>query len=221
MKPVITPINLGGVNCYLLRGEEGFVLIDTGFSNKRAILDKKLNEAGVLPGSIKLILITHGDTDHTGNAAYLRAKYGAKIAMHADDAGMAEQGDMSVNRKPRPDRMSLIFKIMSSVIPLFIKAAKFEGFKPDLAADENIDLAAYGLDARVLHLPGHSKGSIGVLTAVGDLFCGDFLYNMPGFGFIDDLADHRASLEKVKKLNFRTIYPGHGKPFSADRFRLH
>jgi hydroxyacylglutathione hydrolase len=218
MKPEIT-INLGGVNCYLLRAGEDFVLIDTGFANKRAVLERKLAEAGCRPGNIRLILITHGDMDHAGNGAYLREKYGAKIGMHAADAGMAEGGDMSLNRKARPDRMSLIFKIMSAMTPLFFKPGKFEVFKPELIVDESFDLTAYGLDAGVLHLPGHSKGSIGVLTAGGDLFCGDFLYNMRGFGFIDDLADHRASLEKVKKLNIQTIFPGHGKPFSADRLR--
>jgi hydroxyacylglutathione hydrolase len=46
-----------------------------------------------------LIVITHGDFDHIGNAAYLRQKFGAKIAMHADDVGMAERGDMFWNRK--------------------------------------------------------------------------------------------------------------------------
>ena len=36
---------------------------------------------------------------------------------------------------------------------------------------------------------------------------------MPGMQFIDDMADHRKSLEKLKRLSIETIYPGHGKPF--------
>lgn len=194
-------------------------MIDTGFSGKRAFLEKKLNDLGCQPGKLKVIILTHGDIDHAGNAAYFREKYGAKIAMHADDAGMVERGDMSVNRKTKPDKMSLIFKVLSSVMSLFIKPGIFDGFKPDLTIDESFELSPYGLDARVIHLPGHSKGSIGVLTAGGDLFCGDFLYNMLGFNMIDNLSDHRTSIEKLKKLNIRIIYPGHGKPISIDRFR--
>jgi glyoxylase-like metal-dependent hydrolase (beta-lactamase superfamily II) len=79
--------------------DAGLVLIDTGGSNKRAKLEKELGGAGCQPGNLKLIVITHGDFDHTGNAAYLREQFGAQIAMHQDDAGMAERGDMFWNRK--------------------------------------------------------------------------------------------------------------------------
>ncbi len=219
MPQEITTINLGGVNCYLIKTGKGYVLIDTGFSNKRATLEKKLKDVGCQPGDLKLIFLTHGDTDHAGNGAYLREKFGAKIAMHADDVGMVERGDMSWNRKTKPDKMSFIFRIISSVMPLFIKQDKFEVFKPDLTIDENFNCSEYGLDARMVHLPGHSKGSIGILTSGGDLFCGDFLYNMAGFNFIDDLSDHKTSLEKFNRLNIKTIYPGHGKPFSTEQFR--
>ena len=218
MPQEITTINLTGVNCYLIKTGDGYILIDTGFSNKRTALEKKLKDLGCLSGKLKLIILTHGDTDHAGNSAYLREKYGAKIAIHTADAEMVERGDMSVNRKTKPDKMSLIFKIISQIFPLFIKPGKFDVFSPDLTIDEDFDLSIYGLNARVIHLPGHSKGSIGVLTTEGNLFCGDLLYNMLGFNCIDDLSDYRSSIEKLKKLNVKMIFPGHGKPFSMDRF---
>ena len=82
--------------------------------------------------------------------------------------------------------------------------------------DEGYDLSEYGLDAKVLHLPGHSKGSIGILTADGDLFCGDLFKNRDKpvlSSIMDDLAAAKASVEKLKVLKIRTVYPGHGKPF--------
>ncbi len=90
---------MGSVNCYLLKNETRCLLIDTGGSNQRFELVKNLESAGCRPGDLKLIVLTHGDFDHTGNAAYLRQKFGAKLAMHAGDAGMLERGDMSWNRK--------------------------------------------------------------------------------------------------------------------------
>src|SRR5512141_2121104 len=95
----ITTINLTGVNCYLLKTAAGFVLIDTGYSNKRAQLEKSLSQAGCPPAELKLVILTHGDSDHTANANYLRTKFGAKIAIHVADAGMIERGDMSNGRK--------------------------------------------------------------------------------------------------------------------------
>jgi hydroxyacylglutathione hydrolase len=211
-------IGLSGVNCYLLKTGAGSVLVDTGYSNRRAFLDRKLKDAGCLPGNLKLIILTHGDMDHVGNALFLREKYGAKIAIHADDAGMIERGDMSCGRKAKSDKTGFIFRIMMAVFPLFTRAAKFETFKPDFTIDENFNLSEYGLEARVIRLPGHSKGSIGVLTAAEELFCGDFVYNMPGFNLINDLADHKSSFEKVKKLDIKMVYPGHGKPISIEKF---
>ncbi len=87
------------MNCYLIDTGTGYVLIDTGSSNQRAILEKNLTSAGCKPGDLRLIALTHGDFDHTGNAAYLRKKFGSSIAMHSEDCGMVEQGDMTWNRK--------------------------------------------------------------------------------------------------------------------------
>ncbi|MDI6725267.1 MAG: MBL fold metallo-hydrolase, partial [Methanobacterium sp.] len=92
-------IKLGEVNCYLVKTGKNYFLIDTGPSNRRFELEKELENAGCKPGNLKLIIITHGDFDHTGNAAYLREKFNTKIAMHHDDLGMVEYGDMFWNRE--------------------------------------------------------------------------------------------------------------------------
>jgi glyoxylase-like metal-dependent hydrolase (beta-lactamase superfamily II) len=210
-------MNLGGVNCYLVKSKIGFVLVDTGFSMRRSVLVQKLEKAGCRPGNLQLIVITHGDMDHAGNAAFLREKYGAKVAIHAFDAGMVKDGSMGANRKAKPDRLSLVFKIMMVFTRRLAAKHPVEKFTPDLEIDEGFDLSQYGLDGRVLHIPGHSKGSIGVLTAKGDLFCGDLFYNIRGFRFVDDLEDYESSLKKLAGLKIGTVYPGHGKPFPISR----
>ena len=74
---------IGDVNCYLLKTkDEGFVLVDTGLSNSRKQLLLDLEKAGCRSDNLKLIILTHGDLDHVGNAAFLRQKYAAKIAIH-------------------------------------------------------------------------------------------------------------------------------------------
>ena len=208
------PFGFGSVNCYLVRAEKGYILIDTGFSNQRTRIDAALASAGCEPGNLKLIVITHGDFDHTGNAAYLRGKYGAKIAMHPDDAGMAERGDMFWNRK----KGNLLLKIAG---PIFFRFGKSARFTPDLMADEGTDLTGYGFEAKILSIPGHSKGSIGILLPAGDLFCGDLLTNLdqPVLNAImDDPAAAWASVEKLKSQPVKTVYPGHGQPFSWESF---
>jgi len=72
MPQEIRTIYFGWVNCYLIKSDTGYILIDTGFSTKRTDLEKKLESAGCQPGNLKLIVITHGDFDHIGNCTYLR-----------------------------------------------------------------------------------------------------------------------------------------------------
>jgi len=203
-------LGLGTVNCYLVPIPAGHVLIDTGGSNARQALRHRLAREGCTPGSLKLVVLTHGDFDHTGNAAYLRAVFGARIAMHPDDAGMAERADMFVNRKTRN-------ALIKALAPLFTGFGASERFSPDILLDEGSDLSPYGVDARIISLPGHSRGSIGILTVHGDLFCGDFLNNSkePTLNkLIDDAVAAHASLAKLRSLGISTVYPGHGRPFA-------
>ena len=216
MDAKVTTVNLGGVNCYLAECADGFVLIDTGFSLKRARLLKALQKAGCKPGNLHFALITHGDSDHAGNAAFLQREYRAPIGMHLDDVGMVEHGDMNWNRKPKADNMSPIMKIVGTMVRLVAKE-KFETFKPDVAVADGFDLSNYGLNAKVVHIPGHSKGSIGVLMDNGNLYCGDFLYTTPGMNFVDDMQARNASLAKLKKLPIKEVFPGHGKPTQSVR----
>jgi len=202
------------VNCYLVRTGDRFVLIDTGMAKNRSAIEKELENAGCQPGNLTLIVLTHGDFDHCGNAAYLQKKLSAQIAMHEDDSGMVERGDMLWNRSKQNILIRIFFR-------LFFRLSKSDRFKPDLCIDEGYDFSGYGFDAKVLEIPGHSKGSIGILTASGDLFCGDLLVNTDKpvkNTLVDDSVELDASVEKLKTLKIKTVYPGHGKPFQIEQF---
>jgi hydroxyacylglutathione hydrolase len=205
------PFRLGSVNCYLIKTDSGCILIDTGSPNSRAGLEREL-EAGCAPGRLKLIVLTHGDFDHSGNAAYLREKFGARIAMHRDDARMVKRGDIMGGRENGP----FMVKIFA---PLVFGFGRSKRFTPDLYLEDGDDLADYGLEAKVLHIPGHSRGSIAILTAGGQLFSGDLVVkkNRPvRNSLIDDPAAASASLARLKSLKVNTVYPGHGRSFPAE-----
>ena len=69
--------------------------------------------------------------------------------MHHDDSGMSERGDMFWNRRKGNILLGMIARIL-------FRFGKKERFKPDLYIDEGYDLSEYGLDAKILHIPGHS-----------------------------------------------------------------
>jgi len=214
----IKTITFGGVNCYLITIDKGFILIDTGFSKNREEIEKELESADCKPGTLKLIVLTHGDFDHSGNCAYLREKYGAKIAMHHADKGMVEHGDLFYNRN-----VNFLKKALGKIIVFFLRTSLKENdrFTPDIYVEDGYDLSTFGFDARVIHIPGHSKGSIGVLTNTSALFCGDLLQNTKKpakNAMIVDNEAFDASVEKLKQLKINTAYPGHGKPFQMEQF---
>lgn len=215
IKSITTPFIFNvSVNCYLVAAGDGYILVDTGRAAKRSAIEDELVAAGLQPGDLRLIILTHGDFDHSGNAAYFRQTFGAKIAMHPDDVGMVEFGDMTWNRR-KPN------VLVRALFALLFRLPKSDRFSPDVLIEEGDDLSEYGLEALIVELPGHSKGSIGVLASDGALFCGDLLANVgePAvWSIIDDQAAAEASVEKLKGYAIQTVYPGHGQPFPIVQF---
>lgn len=214
----IKAIDLGFVNAYLIRENDSFFLIDTGIAQQWNRLLSKMQLAGCSPEKLKLVIITHGDADHTGNCARLQGKYQAKIAMHPADSEMVKNG------KPlRHKANTLIGKIMLSLTNIAERNTSFDAFEPDILLDDGERLDRYGFNARVIHAPGHTNGSIAILTDHGLLFSGDTLSNIRKPGIAPLFQNYQAlknSVEKLKRFDIKMIYPGHGKPFSSDRFKF-
>jgi glyoxylase-like metal-dependent hydrolase (beta-lactamase superfamily II) len=219
---LLLPDHLGSVNCYLINTLVGFILVDTGYPRIRAELERQLEDAGCRPGSLLPIIITHGDGDHSGNAKYLREKFGWKVAIHPLEAAIVEYGD-STQSRTRSRFQRVLDPIVLALFSVFFNLGKPEKFKPDLLVGEGFDIAPFGWSARLIHLPGHSRGSIGILSAKGELFCGDLLWNRnkpgPQSIMVDNKVDFKASLGKLSQLNITTVYPGHGAPFSMELVR--
>jgi len=212
MSQSVLPIR-AGINCYLLPGAEGFVLVDTGPAVARRRLLRGLCQAGCGPGDLRLAIITHGDADHIGCCVLLRDSYGAKLASHEAEVRALETGRME-NRKERPDRKPWFFR---ALLPLGMLFGRAETFSPDTLLEDSESLESYGVDATILHLPGHTRGSIAVFTGEGDLICGDLFWSMHRprlHPLIDDLDAARASVERIRSLSVRRILPAHGRPFS-------
>lgn len=232
MDQEIIRIDLNGVNCYLAKAGDGFILFDTGghmimdkvFNNRCIDLEEELEKAGCRPGNLKLIVLTHGDNDHTANAAYIRDKYKAKIAMHSADLELVDNPDIEKVMQTFKYK-SIAYKIIFCFLKHLIKKISiktledFERFKPDIFIKEEDNLDEYGLEAKVLHIPGHTAGSIGILTADRDLISGDLFINTDKPNTAPNALDFKElaeSVRRLRELKIKTVYPGHGNPFKAD-----
>jgi hydroxyacylglutathione hydrolase len=210
----IIPILTGIANFYLLRGSGGFALVDCGSVLNRGRLRRALREAGCRPGDLKLVIVTHADFDHTGNADWLQRMFHAPVLVHRAELP-AVSGNMFDSRTRPVGRF--VRGAMRVLGWLFARR-----FKPDIVIDGETDLGDYGLEARIVLILGHTQGSIGVLTSKGDLCCGDLLNNSKGTPvknwLVDVPEDMDASVAKLDALGVRTVYPGHGQPFTWEDF---
>lgn len=208
---MIIQIKLGAIsgNIYLLKNKDSYVLVDTGLKSKRALIQKKLEEYGCKKGMLKCILLTHGDFDHCGNAKYLSEKYDCPIIIHKDDSVVLEKGNMFINRKKENRFVSYLVKLFMGIEP----------FSPDCYIEDMQQLNEYDMDAFVIHTPGHSPGSITIITSEKDCICGDLFENFkkPQINtMIDDETEIKKSVKKVLQYNVQTIYPGHGDVFNVN-----
>ena len=201
----IKRIKGGTDNCYLVTDGGQAILVDTASGQN---LDQVMAKCDKY--TLKLIVLTHVHFDHAENAAALSARYGVPVAIHRKDEELFDSFDK------QPLKSSGLVGCV--VLGMSLKVLRNTTVaRPDnlIYVEEGDDLNAYGFNAKVIELPGHTLGSIGLDVEGRHLLVGDALDNWirPGTGhlFYDKEAT-RKSAEKIRALGDRTIYYGHGKP---------
>jgi len=212
----INIIKVGVTNCYILKSDTCNILIDTGYKGKARIILDFLENNGILPKTIELIILTHAHYDHIGNVSELKKITNAKILLHKDDLALLDSG---ITEKMSTKPLNMWGKILLNKISSI--DTSFNSLKPDIIIDSEFDLSGYGINGRIISTPGHSKGSISVILDSGDAFIGDLAMNGPplrlGAGepiFGENIKEIYQSWKKLIENNAHTLYPGHGAPFS-------
>lgn len=194
----------GNVNCYIVADNGRVILIDTGRTKYREKILEKCKEFHV-----SLIVLTHGHMDHCQNAAYLADALQIPIAMSEKDINLIPD-----NRKQPLSAKTLLGKMVLSVSLSSFEKDSLETFEPAIYLKNGDNLSDYGIEAEIVELPGHTKGSIGVKME-DSLFVGDALMNMfyPTISML--YTEEQEMLESARYISEsgeKTIYFGHGKP---------
>ncbi|MFA5794288.1 MAG: MBL fold metallo-hydrolase [Candidatus Brocadiia bacterium] len=210
----ITLLTVGPIQacCYIVTGKDAknnqALVIDPGGDGPEII--SRLKKRNLDP---VYLINTHGHIDHIGaNQEIKRAFPDIVICVHQDDARMLTSA--AANLSPE-----LGFQFTSPAADKLLK----EG--------DTLSINNGSLSLKVIHLPGHTRGGIGLLYQPSDkskpiLFTGDTLFaggvgrtDFPG-GSMKQLLDNIKS--KILTLPDDTIiYPGHGPASTVGDEKMH
>ena len=185
----IRKIDLGilGVNCYLISGESGAVVIDPGYESPEAIEFLKENK-----DKERLIILTHCHFDHVGFATALSKETDTKIAIgEFETEGLYN------------DEINLSANFAKKMTPV----------KEDITLKDGEVLKVGDLEFKVIHTPGHTVGGIALLSDK-TLFSGDTLF-FESIGRTDfpggDFSVLNNTVKKLYELDgYTVVLSGHG-----------
>lgn len=225
-------------NVWHIRGTERDLVIDAGLGV--ASLQDQLPE---LFANNPILVLTHAHLDHTGSAhefTDIRMHPGETNALPHSTLGVTPQAGTTGRTQPQqipaslngPELADLLGIDWPDAPGLLLSARPDRSFDPeqygprflpvttDLQDGDLLELGDRTL--RVLHLPGHTPGSISLFDdADGFLFSGDVVYD----GLLLDelhesnIGEYVQSMLTLRALPVACVYPGHEDPFG--RARLH
>ena len=211
------PTRPGHVHAYLLAGEDGWTLVDTGVGlpDAKELWSAELEAAG---GRVGRVFVTHFHPDHVGAAADLHELTDAPVYQGALDYAQCE---LVWGNPVWPERLAEWFQaegapghVTEELVEQGSLFRPFIRYQPDpVLVEAGEELDGWELVAAA----GHADGQL-CLFKDGVLIAGDHLLAQitPTVGLWpasrpDPLADYLAALERTIELEPRLALPGHGE----------
>jgi glyoxylase-like metal-dependent hydrolase (beta-lactamase superfamily II) len=190
------------VHVYLVYGDS-ITLIDTGFNGSEKLVAEYIRSTGRDPSGIGMVILTHSHPDHIGSVKAIRDLTGCVVAAHPLDRPAIESVDLMHLREPAPGVPPLV----GGPVPVGRLLRDGDSISP-----------GKGLTLEVLHMPGHTPGSIALLLREEMvLFTGDTA-QVPGRApvYPDPVALVR-SIHRLKGIpGIRHFLPAHDMPAEGD-----
>ena len=207
--PGIWSIGMGYVNAFLIAGDDGLALVDSGLAGRAKTILRAVAAAGKQPADLHDILITHHHADHIGSLAAVKEATGARSYVHPADSPVV-RGDEPM---PGPNPSSVMGKVLG---PILQRMANADAAAVDVEVSDGEELPIAG-GITAVHTPGHTPGHLSFLLRtkrmlfVGDAAANLFRLAMPIGMFTADKDQARESIAKIAALDFDTACFGHGR----------
>jgi len=207
------------VHCYLLEGDDGYLLVDTGLGLMETPWEDILAR---LDRPVTRIFITHMHPDHVGGAEAAAEATNAPVVQGRLDYAQCERVWGSDDWPEHIADWFLLNGIPADVAEELIESGHVFADFVRFAWNPALVEAGDDVDGwRVHATPGHADGHL-VLQRGDVLIAGDTLLTpiTPAIGLYpqsrpDPLGDYLDSLQQVGALSPRISYGGHGDPVTS------
>lgn len=227
----VTFVRTEHVNWSIYAGEDGTLLIDSGYAGQRQELGRSLQHVGVAGEDLAAVLITHAHADHIGGARWLSADLGIPVYTGATEVPHLRREYLQQVGFTDIARNALRHGVLPWVVtiaPLLRDETETKVTEAQaLPMREDGRIALPGAPIAV-PLPGHTSGHTGYYFAADNvLITGDAIVTghrtlrttgpqlLPAM-FHHDPSHARRSLQSLPHLDDVTILPGHGEPWSGN-----
>jgi glyoxylase-like metal-dependent hydrolase (beta-lactamase superfamily II) len=216
LKPSVT-------NCFLLKCNGGYLLIDVPYPGEYESLMRCFREANIDVSQIKYLLLTHHHDDHAGCVNELVEDTGAEIIVHEKALTHLAAGRSDPDARPVNSCIRVLVGLYSVFHEFVFPPVVLRDQDHLITGDDHELLARIGIDGKIIHTPGHTHDSISVILGDGSAIVGDAAMNFLrfcGIGhkpiYVQDLKETYQSWEKLREHGARMVYPSHGDPFAAE-----
>lgn len=200
----------GFANSYLVGKGSSYVLVDTGRRSQWPNLLGSLEVLGIAENSLSGLILTHTHYDHVENAARIKSRYHVPLYVHSSEAQFLARGD-----SPIPQGSLVITKWIVDRLDSIPLRFPVEPVSADIVVEEEMDLSFLGLDARILHTPGHSSGSLSLVIDSEIAIVGDTMWGLFKESLFPPFADNPRNLvhswQKLLDTGCSLFLPGHGQ----------
>ena len=206
---------LGGrVNAFLIENNGYYLLVDTAMKRRQKKLLTALSKMGVTPHNLKALILTHTHFDHAQNCAAVVRTFHTNLIVHKSEAGYLATGD-----SPLPKGTIWPAKLLLRYLGSFIRRInRYEPVAEVTPISAVFDLAPLGFNGRIIHTPGHSRGSVAVILENEIALTGDSMYGqIPGNvfpAFADDAKQMVQNWKTVMDTDCTLFLPAHGRAIS-------
>jgi hydroxyacylglutathione hydrolase len=184
-------------------------IIDAGLMGKGRYKIESILGMGIELADIKRVIMTHTHLDHIGCLAeILREITHAELWVHTAEAEPLERGDERIVYG-----MDMFRSMCQAQYGIKPGAFKFQVHRK-LEGNETLEIG--GISWEVIHVPGHSEGSIALYDRSGKvLIPGDVVYADYAIGRFDLFgasgSQHKESLFALAELEVDILLPGHNR----------